>query len=108
MLSRACRWDVTTSRWRNQGFGTQSRNNLAVDANGELVVDLTLEMAEKVEEVTVLENATQVETANSQMGQVVTRNTNDFGGLERPQLHGSAGAAAGHRSRCPRSCPIPS
>ncbi len=56
----------------NQGFGTQSRNNLDVDANGELVVDLTLEMAEKVEEVTVLENATQVETANSQMGQVVT------------------------------------
>ena len=43
----------------NQGFGTQSRNNLDVDANGELVVDLTLEMAEKVEEVTVLENATR-------------------------------------------------
>ena len=55
-----------------QGFGTQGRNNLDVDANGALVVDLTLEMAEKVEEVTVLENATQVETSSSQMGQVVT------------------------------------
>ncbi len=55
-----------------EGFGTQARNNLQVDANGALVVDLTLEMAEKVEEVTVLENAAQVETASSQMGQVVT------------------------------------
>ncbi len=55
-----------------QGFGTQGRNNLAVDANGALVVDLTLEMAEKIEEVTVLENAAQVETASSQMGEVVT------------------------------------
>jgi hypothetical protein len=55
-----------------EGFGTQSRNNLQVDANGSLVEDLTMEMAEKVEEVTVLENAAQVETASSQMGQVVT------------------------------------
>ncbi len=43
-----------------------------MDANGALVADLTLEMAEKIEEVTVLENAAQVETASSQMGQVVT------------------------------------
>jgi hypothetical protein len=55
-----------------EGFGTQSRNNLEVDANGALMEDLTLEMAEKVEEVTVLENAAQVETASSQMGEVVT------------------------------------
>ncbi len=55
-----------------EGFGTQARNNLEVDANGALVADLTLEMAEKVEEVTVLENAAQVETASSQMGEVVT------------------------------------
>jgi hypothetical protein len=55
-----------------QGFGTQTRNNLQVDANGAITADLTMEMAEKVEEVTVLENAAQVETASSQMGQVVT------------------------------------
>jgi Carboxypeptidase regulatory-like domain len=55
-----------------EGFGTQTKSNLAVDANGALVTDLTLEMAEKIEEVTVLEDATQVETASSQMGQVVT------------------------------------
>ena len=29
-------------------------------------------MAEKIEEVTVLENAVQVETASTQMGEVVT------------------------------------
>lgn len=53
-------------------FGSQSRNNLQVDANSALVEDLTLQMAEKVEEVTVLENTTQVETSSSQMGQVVS------------------------------------
>jgi hypothetical protein len=55
-----------------EGFGTQSRNNLEVNANGALVADLTLQMAEKIEEVTVLENSAQVETASSQMGEVVT------------------------------------
>ncbi len=55
-----------------QGFGTQSRGNLEVNDNGALIVDLTLEMAEKIEEVTVLENVAQVETSSSQMGQVVT------------------------------------
>ena len=53
-------------------FGSQGKNNLQVDSNSAVVADLTLTMAEKVEEVTVLENATQVETASSQMGQVVT------------------------------------
>ena len=55
-----------------EGFGTRARNNLELNANGALVVDLTLEMAEKIEEVTVLENVTQVDTSGSQMGQVVT------------------------------------
>jgi hypothetical protein len=59
-------------RVENEGFGAQGRNNMQVDANSALTADLTLTMAEKVEEVTVLENATQVETASSQMGQVVT------------------------------------
>ena len=43
-----------------------------MDANGALVVDLTLEMAEKMEEVTVSETAAHVETASTQMGDVVT------------------------------------
>jgi len=61
-----------TVKVEEEGFGTQTRSNLQVDANGALLADLTLEMAEKIEEVTVLENAAQVETASSQMGQVVT------------------------------------
>jgi hypothetical protein len=59
-------------RVEEEGFGSQSRSNLQVDANGALLEDLTLQMAEKIEEVTVLESAAQVETASSQMGQVVT------------------------------------
>src|SRR5579862_5367689 len=54
------------------GFGTLARNNLEVDASGALVVDLALEMAERIEEVTALENAAHVETSSTQMGQVVT------------------------------------
>ena len=89
-----------------QGFGTQSRNSLEVDANGELEVDLTLQMAEKIEEVTVLENAAQVETASTQMGEVVTGTQMTAVALNGRSYHGSAGAAAGHRARCPRSSPI--
>jgi archaellum component FlaF (FlaF/FlaG flagellin family) len=55
-----------------EGFGAQGRNNIVVDANSAITADLTMTMAEKVEEVTVLENSTQVETASSQMGEVVT------------------------------------
>ncbi|HEX5229655.1 MAG TPA: TonB-dependent receptor [Bryobacteraceae bacterium] len=60
-----------TVRASEEGFGPQTRT-LQVDSNSAIVEDLTMAMAEKVEEVTVLENATQVETASSQMGQVVT------------------------------------
>ena len=55
-----------------QGFKPLSRNRLVVDLDSVLRIDLTLEMAEKIEEVTVLENAIQVETASTQMGEVVT------------------------------------
>ena len=55
-----------------EGFGSQARNNLVIDADSALQVDFTMQMAEKLEEVTVLENGTQVETSSSQMGQVVT------------------------------------
>jgi hypothetical protein len=55
-----------------EGFGPQTRNNLELDANGELTANLALVMAQKIEEVTVLENVPHVETASSQMGQVVT------------------------------------
>ena len=50
-----------------QGFKPLSRNHLVVDLDSVLRIDLTVEMAEKIEEVTVLENAVQVETASTQL-----------------------------------------
>jgi hypothetical protein len=54
------------------GFKPLSRSHLVVDLDTALRVDLTVEMAEKIEEVTVLENAVKVETASTQLGEVVT------------------------------------
>ena len=55
-----------------QGFKPKNRNGLVIDIDSVLQVDLTVEMAERIEEVTVLENEVQVDTASSQMGEVVT------------------------------------
>src|SRR5580693_7060600 len=54
-----------------EGFRTTKRSGLVIDADSALHIDLTAEMIEKIEEVTVLENATQVESVSTQMGQVV-------------------------------------
>ena len=54
-----------------EGFRPAKRNGLVIDADSALHIDLTAEMIEKIEEVTVLENATQVESVSTQMGQVV-------------------------------------
>ena len=61
-----------TLKVENEGFGTQSKSGIVIDTDSALQVDITLQMAEKMEEVTVLENVTQVETSSSQMGQVVS------------------------------------
>ena len=53
------------------GFSSLKRSGLAVDANSALQVDFTLEMAEKVEEVTVTGTGVVVDTAGTQMGQVL-------------------------------------
>lgn len=54
------------------GFKPKSRSGLVIDIDSALQIDLTVEMAERIEEVTVLEHEVQVETASSQMGEVVT------------------------------------
>ena len=43
-----------------EGFKPRSRKGLVVDLDSALQIDLTLEMADKMEEITVLENAVQV------------------------------------------------
>ena len=55
-----------------EGFRTAKRSGLVIDADSALHIDLTVEMIEKIEEVTVLESGTQVESVSTQMGQVVT------------------------------------
>ncbi len=54
------------------GFKTQTRNDVAVDLDAVVHIDLALEMAEKVQEVNVTEDAVQVETESTQVGQVVS------------------------------------
>jgi len=54
------------------GFKPQTRAGLNVDLDAVLQVDMTLEVAEKVETVTVTETDVHVETESTQVGEVVT------------------------------------
>ena len=67
---------LTVGRYNLQaeapGFKVAKRNDLVVDLDSALQIDLSMEMIEKIEEVTVLENSVQIETASSQVGEVVT------------------------------------
>ena len=57
-----------------KGFHEQERKGLVVDADSAVKADVTMTMAEKVEELTVAESAgeVQLETVSTQMGDVVT------------------------------------
>jgi hypothetical protein len=55
-----------------EGFKPRTRKGVVIDLDSVLQIDLTVEMAEKIEEVTVLESAVQVEASSTQMGEVVT------------------------------------
>jgi hypothetical protein len=55
-----------------QGFQSKSRDGIAVDLDSVQDFSFALEVKEKVEEVTVTENAARVETESTQVGQVVT------------------------------------
>ena len=54
------------------GFKPKTRNDVAVDLDAVVHLDLTLELAEKATEVNVVENALQVETESTQVGEVVS------------------------------------
>jgi hypothetical protein len=56
------------------GFRPATRSNLVLDIDSAIQVDITLEVAERVEAVTVseAESHVTVETSNTQMGEVVT------------------------------------
>jgi hypothetical protein len=63
------RYDLKTDA---QGFKPATKADLAVDLDSKLQIDLTLEVVEKIETVTVAENAAQVDTASTQVGEVIT------------------------------------
>ncbi|MBZ5633411.1 MAG: carboxypeptidase regulatory-like domain-containing protein [Acidobacteriia bacterium] len=58
----------------SRGFRTEKRIGLVIDANAAIQLDLTLELAQRTEEVTVSDTADQihVETVSTQLGDVVT------------------------------------
>jgi Carboxypeptidase regulatory-like domain len=53
------------------GFKPYRRTGLVVDINSALVVDVQLQLGEQSEAVMVTEDATQVETSDTQLGQVI-------------------------------------
>ncbi len=53
------------------GFKPYKRTGLTIDVNTKLQVDVTLELGEQSEQITVSESAVHVETQSSQMGEVV-------------------------------------
>ncbi|MGH9559332.1 MAG: carboxypeptidase regulatory-like domain-containing protein, partial [Bryobacteraceae bacterium] len=55
-----------------QGFSSQKKTSLTVDANSSLRVDVVMQMAEQKEQVTVSGSRASVETSNTQIGEVVT------------------------------------
>jgi hypothetical protein len=57
------------------GFAPYRRANIPVDVNSALLVDISLQLGERSEVVTVNESALQVETANTQLGDVITGRT---------------------------------
>jgi len=54
------------------GFKPQNRTSLAIDLDAALHVDLTLELAAKIESLTVTENEVHIEAASTQLGEVIT------------------------------------
>jgi len=53
------------------GFKPYRRTGLLVSINSALVVDVKLQLSEQSEAVMVTEDATQVETSDTQLGQVI-------------------------------------
>ncbi len=63
------RYDLKTDA---QDFKPEVRSGLAVDLDSALQIDLTLQLAEKVESITVSADDVHVETESTQVGEVVT------------------------------------
>ena len=54
------------------GFGSYLRTNVVLDADGKAVVAATLRIGSVAEELTVSDSSTRIETADTQMGEVIS------------------------------------
>ena len=63
------RYDVEVDA---SGFKPLRRTGVVIDVNSKVVVDASLVIGERTEMITVSESATHVETADTQMGEVIT------------------------------------
>ena len=54
------------------GFGHLKRSGVVVDADGAVRLDITMQVNEKLDTITVAENALQVDTSSTQTGEIVT------------------------------------
>ena len=54
------------------GFSGYQRNNVALDTNAAITVDVSLEVGSVAQTVSVSDNTLRVETASTQLGQVIT------------------------------------
>ena len=63
------RYDVDVDA---SGFKPLRRTSVVVDVNSKAIVDVSLTIGERTETITVSESATHVETADTQMGEVIT------------------------------------
>ncbi|HXW55616.1 MAG TPA: carboxypeptidase regulatory-like domain-containing protein [Candidatus Cybelea sp.] len=63
------RYSISIAR---AGFRLYQRSGITIDTNSSVIVDAVLEIGEQAQSVTVIENAVQVETSNTQMGDVTS------------------------------------
>jgi Carboxypeptidase regulatory-like domain/TonB dependent receptor len=57
---------------QKSGFRPYRRTGITVNANSALTVDAVLEVGERADAITVLENQVQIETTSTQIGEVIT------------------------------------
>jgi Carboxypeptidase regulatory-like domain len=57
---------------RAAGFRPYRRTGIVIDANSALTIDAVLEVGERSDAVTVIENSVHVETTSTQMGEVIS------------------------------------
>ena len=91
------RYNITIQR---TGFKPYRRTGIIIDANSALTVDAVLEVGERSDVVTVVENQLHVETTSTQMGEVITGAQMTARASQWPELYGfafsSARGCAGH------------